>query len=99
MTQTTADDVADYLQELGRATELLLDANSDNLSPEAQTHRFRYMGETEAEALGKAYITRDAIRDAGRECEAEYVGAADDLGVEDMTLHWVEIQIAAESDE
>jgi len=30
-------------------------------------------GDTKAEALGKAYITRDQIRDAGGSCEVEYV--------------------------
>jgi len=32
-----------------------------------------YEGEDKASALGKAYITRDQIRDAGGECEVEYV--------------------------
>jgi|APHM01.1.fsa_nt_gi hypothetical protein len=32
-----------------------------------------YEGDTKAEALGNAYLTRDQIRDNGRPCEAEYI--------------------------
>jgi len=32
-----------------------------------------YPGDNEAEALGRAYVTRDQIREAGGSCEVEYI--------------------------
>ena len=83
------------LDELGDTFSLLMDANNGYLSPEAQTHEFRFIGDTRSEALGKAYVIRDAIRDAGRTCEATYDEEADDVEwMDDDTLHWVTVRIA-----
>ena len=48
-------------------------------------------GADKAAALGKAYITRDQIRDAGGACEVEYVEP--EIVIGDALYHTVEITI------
>jgi len=102
MSETQPDSLDDIdtsiLDELGDTFDLLMDANNDHLSPEAQTYEFRFIGDTRAEALGKAYVIRDAIRDAGRTCEATYDEEGDSVDWMDDTLHWVTIEIASAED-
>lgn len=50
-------------------------------------------GDDKAEALGRAYITRDQIRDAGGEAEVEYVEP--DIIIGSNLYHRVEITVTA----
>jgi hypothetical protein len=87
----------EVMSEIRQTTELLLDAENDTLSPDEQTYEFSFDGETRAEALGHAYHVRDAIRDAGRSCEATLLREIEQDWHDDRT--WVvEIHIEAASD-
>lgn len=48
-------------------------------------------GEDKASSLGKAYITRDQIQEAGGECEVEYIGP--EILINGALYHTVEITI------
>lgn len=58
---------------LGQAVAIATALEVGFLPPVGETITQSYSGDTKAEALGKAYITRDQIRDAGGSCEVEYI--------------------------
>lgn len=94
------DDVdTSLLDELGETFNLLMDAKNGCLSLDPQTYRFRFNGDTRAEALGKAYVIRDAIQDAGRQSEATYDEPADAPDWYDEQLHWIEIAVGEAASE
>lgn len=48
-------------------------------------------GDDKAEALGRAYVTRDQIRDAGGSCEVEYIEP--DIIIGNSLYHTIEITV------
>lgn len=86
----------EIFEELQRTFDLSMDAKTGNLSPEAQTHEFHLGGDDKAEALGHAYHIRDMIRDAGRECEANYIEKSGEPNWSSEPMHLIEIRIEPE---
>lgn len=92
-TDAEIEDAKAYMQQMGRNTRLMLSAENGVLRDLPRTITSKFDGDGPAEALGKAYSMRDAIRDGGYKCECEYLGETEGFAWSDDTWHEVEFTI------
>lgn len=88
-------------KHVSRMTELLEDSQeivalsigntTGELSKTGSVARGTYPGDTEAEALGRAYHIRDQIRENGGEAEVTYIEPV--AYIDGTTFHEVEIEV------
>ena len=72
----TSMDEYNPIQGIGETFDLLMDAQHGNLTDGQKVLNLR--GDSPAEALGNAYVIRDAIRDEGYQAHCEHRGLADE---------------------